>query len=276
MKTPEPIIVTHLFPDVLDSLVDLLHDLSNDDWDKPTVCLRWSVKDIATHLLGGQLGILSRKRDGHAYSGSPIKGWDDLVSMINDLNAAWVQAASRLSPRVLCELLKLSGGQVCDYFKTLDPYAIGDPVDWAGPEPASVWLDLAREYTEWWHHQQQIRDAVGRPGLKEPRFFAPVIDTFVRALPHTYRRVDAKETTMVALTVSGDSGGRWLLRRESGSWRLFIDDATKADAELLIDQELSWRLFTKGISKDKAQARAILSGDHLLASKALEMISVIA
>jgi uncharacterized protein (TIGR03083 family) len=276
MKTPEPIIVTHLFPDVLHSLVELLGDLSNDDWDKPTVCLRWSVKDIATHLLGGQLGILSRKRDGYAYSGSPIKEWNDLVALINDLNATWVKAASRLSPRVLCELLKVSGNQVCDYFKTLDPYAIGGPVDWAGREPAPVWLDLAREYTEWWHHQQQIRDAVGRPGLKEPRFFAPVIDTFIRALPHTYRRVESKEATMVALTVSGDSGGRWLLQREIGAWRLYIDGATKADAELVIDQEVAWRLFTKGISKDEARAGATLSGNHLLASKALEMISVIA
>lgn len=27
-----------------------------------------------------------------------------------------------------------------------------------------MWLDAAREYTEFWVHQQQIRDATGRPG----------------------------------------------------------------------------------------------------------------
>ena len=160
MRSPQPIIVSHLFPEVLNSLIELLSGLSDDDWDKPTVCTRWSVKDIATHLLGGQLGILSRKRDRYLFSGSPIKGWDDLVALINELNDVWVRAASRLSPPLLCDLLRHSGDQVCDYFKTLDPYAVGDPVDWAGPEPAPVWLDLAREYTEWWHHQQQIRDAV--------------------------------------------------------------------------------------------------------------------
>ncbi len=32
------------------------------------------------------------------------------------------------------------------------------------PWPAPVWLDLAREHTEGRTHQQQIRDAVGRPG----------------------------------------------------------------------------------------------------------------
>jgi uncharacterized protein (TIGR03083 family) len=276
MNNPKPILVTDLFPKVLASLLDLLSDLGIDDWDKPTVCSRWSVKDISTHLLGGQLGILSRKRDGYAYSGSPIKDWDELVALINELNATWVSAASRLSPRVLCDLLKLSGEQVCTYFTSLDPSAMGDPVDWAGPEPSPVWLDLAREYTEWWHHQQQIRDAVGRPGLKEPEFFAPVIDAFVRALPHTYRSVSAKEGTIVALTISGDAGGRWLLRRENGEWRLYVADAEIADAEAIIDQELAWRLFCKGIAKDEAMVAAEMSGDRFLASKALEMISVIA
>ena len=276
MKTPEPIIVTELFPEVLDALLDLLSGLPAEDWDKPTVCSQWSVKGIATHLLGGQLGILSRKRDGNTYSGNRIQKWDELVTLINYLNDIWVKAASRLSPRVLCDLLKHSGEQVCGYFNSLDPYAIGGPVDWAGPEYAPVWLDLAREYTEWWHHQQQIRDAVGKPGLKEPRFFAPVLDAFVRALPHTYRNVGAKDGTVVALMISGDSGGRWLLRRESGAWRLYVDGAQAADAETMIDQEIAWRLFCKGTSKDEALAGATLSGDRVLAIKALEMISVIA
>jgi len=276
MKPPEPIIVSHLFPEVHASLLDLLCDLSAEDWNRPTVCARWSVKDIAAHLLGGQLGVLSRKRDRYAYSGSPIKDWYELVALINNLNDAWVTAASRLSPSVLCDLLKVSGGQVCLYFDSLDPYAIGDPVNWAGPEPAPVWLDLAREYTEWWHHQQQIRDAVGKPGLKEPRFFAPALDAFVRALPHTYRGIDAKEGTLVALTISGDSGGRWLLRRETGAWTLYVDGAQEAESETIIDQDAAWRLFCKGPNKGEDIASAVLIGDRVLASKALEMISVIA
>jgi uncharacterized protein (TIGR03083 family) len=276
MKTPEPIIVTDLFPLALEALLDLLTGLSAKGWDKPTSCSRWSVKDIATHLLGGQIGVLSRKRDGYAYSENPIRQWDELVALVNSLNEVWLKAARRLSPRLLCQLLKITGEQVCDYFNTLDPYAISGPVSWAGPEPAPMWLDLAREYTEWWHHQQQIRDAVGKPGIKEPRFFAPVLDTFVRALPHTYRNVDANDGTVVALTIAGDSGGRWLLQRKNGAWQLYVDSVKSADAEATLDQEIAWRLFCKGIGVDEALANATLLGDRALASKALEMVSVIA
>jgi uncharacterized protein (TIGR03083 family) len=276
MKPPEPIIVSDLFGPTLDSLLELLSGLSADEWKKPTACARWSVKDIASHLLGGEVGILSRKRDGHAYSGNASISWEELVTLINRLNDVWVKAASRISPRLLCELLKLTGEQVCDYFKSLDPYAIGDPVDWASSEPAPVWLDLAREYTERWHHQQQIRDAVGKPGLKEPRFFAPVLDAFVRALPLTYSEVDSKDGTLIALTITGDSGGRWFLLRESGDWNLYVDATEAADAELVLDQDVAWRLFTKGISKDDALATATLVGDQAFATKALDMVSVIA
>lgn len=276
MKPPEPIIVTGLFQPTLDSLVRLLSDLSADDWNRPTACARWTVKDIASHLLGGEVGILSRHRDGYAYSGSPFISWEELVALINSLNDTWVKATSRMSPRVLCELMKLTGEQVCEYFESLDPYEIGSPVDWAGPEPAAVWLDLAREYTERWHHQQQIRDAVGKPGLKEPRYFAPVLDAFVRALPRTYAEVDAKDGTLIALTIEGDAGGRWFLLRETGQWRLFIEATQATDAELVIDQDLAWRLFTKGVRKDDALAGVTLIGDERLAMKALDMVSVIA
>lgn len=268
--------VSDLFPPTLDSLLQLLAGLSVDEWNRPTACVRWSVKDIASHLLGGEVGILSRKRDGYAYSGNAFISWEELVSLINSLNDTWVKAASRMSPRVLCELLKLTGEQVCDYFKSLDPYAVGDPVNWAGSEPAPVWLDLAREYTERWHHQQQIRDAVGKPGLKEPRFFAPVLDAFVRALPRTYAAVDAKAGTLIALTITGGSGGRWFLSRENGEWNLYVDADQASVAECVIDQGIAWRLFTKGISKDEALDKVTLIGDEVLAMKALDMISVIA
>ena len=37
----------------------------------------------------------------------------------------------------------------------------------------------------------------------EPFFLAPVLDTFVRALPHTFRDVVADDGTRVALTIPG-------------------------------------------------------------------------
>jgi uncharacterized protein (TIGR03083 family) len=276
MKQPQPIIVSHLFPELLESLLTLLSGLAAEGWERATVCEGWSVKDVTLHLLGVEVGILSRKRDGFSHSSPAIRRSRTLVDFVNHLNATWVQATRRISPRLLCDLLQLTGQQVCEYWGSLDPYALGDPVSWAGPDPAPVWLDLAREYTERWHHQQHIRDAVGRPGLKEPRFLVPVLDAFVRALPHTYRQVDAPQGTLVALTISGRSGGRWSLLRENGGWTLFLDVAQNPDAEVTIDQEKAWRLFTKGLDNQEAQANVLVVGDQALGLKVLDMVSIIA
>jgi uncharacterized protein (TIGR03083 family) len=275
VKELEAIRVIHLFPETLDALLDLLTSLPPDDWQQPTVCAGWTVKDIAQHLLGGEIGILSRKRDHYFYSGSPIIDWQDLVALINDLNDTWVKATRRLSPPLLCDLMRLTGEQANAYFATLDPDALGDPVDWAGPGPAPVWLDLAREYTERWHHQQQIRDAVNRPGLRETQYLAPVLDAFIRALPHTYRDVQAADGTLITLKITGAAGNRWHLLKEDEAWQLYLDVDAPPTATISLDEDTAWRLFTKGIKPEAARAQAFITGDEQLALPALGMISII-
>jgi uncharacterized protein (TIGR03083 family) len=276
MKSPDPILVAGLFPEVRKQLLSLLRDLSGEEWLLPTAAKKWSVKDVALHLLGGDIGNLSRRRDKHVLPGNPIAGWQDLVAFINQLNETWVEAARRMSPRVLCDLLEVTGPQIEEYFASLDPFAVGTPVSWAGPQPAPNWLDVAREYTERWHHQQQIRDATKRPGLYEQRLFVPVLDTFVRALPHTFRNVDAKEGACVQLTISGAGGGDWVLRRDAGGWELLVGRSSQAIAEVTLDGTDAWKIFTRGIRGQEAVRRAKIGGDKALGAKVLETVSVIA
>lgn len=276
MKTPAPILVAELFPEVRQHLLSLLGGLTAEDWLRPTAAKKWNVKDVALHLLGGDIGNLSRRRDAYVAPGAAISGWDDLVVFINGLNESWVTAARRMSPRVLCDLLAHIGAQVDAYFLSLDPFALGGEVSWAGSERAPVWLDVAREYTERWHHQQQIRDATGRPGLYEPRLFFPVLDAFVRALPHTFRVVDAAEGTTVQLTIPGPAGGEWALQRSAGSWALLAGRSPEAAGEVILAAEDAWKIFTRGIRGDEAMRCAKISGNRALAGKVLEMVSVIA
>ena len=204
MDPARPILVVDLFRPALAELLALISGLSEEDWHKPTSCPTWSVKDVALHLLGDDIAVLSGQRDNFR-SGVSARNWPELVARLNEVNDLWVRASQRLSPRLLADLLAFTGPQVSAHFESLDPYATGNVVSWAGPDPAPVWLDLAREYTERWHHQQHIRDAVGKAGLKEPRFFAPVLETFVRALPVTYRDTAAEEGTVVVVTITGHS-----------------------------------------------------------------------
>ena len=275
LEEPEAVITAPLFPEILAELLSLLKSLSADDWQKPTTCSNWSVKDVTMHLLGGEIGNLSRRRDG-TVSKAVINSRSELITYINNWNQEWVSVSERMSTGVLIDLLEFVGPQMCAYFQTLDPFAMGGAVSWAGPEPAPVWLDVAREYTERWHHQQHIRDAVDRPGLKEPLYFAPVLQAFLRALPRAYSETPAADGTCVSLTISGPAGGRWSILRREGSWVLYSGAPAAPQAEALLDQETAWRLFTRGIDPSLARAQLTLRGDQSLAERVLEMVSIIA
>ena len=279
--TPLPPIDTlPLFREERSALLDLLSDLAAADWEAPTVCPGWSVKDVAAHLLGDDIGRLSWGRDDYVNpafaAGLDIGTLPGLIAAIDRQNAVWVTGTRRISPRLLIELLMMTGELTEAYFSGLDISAVGMPVDWAGPEPAPVWLDVAREYTERWVHQQHIRDAVGKPGLKERRWFAPVLDAFVRGIPRVLRAVPAADGAALRLTITGDAGGEWVALRHDGDWLLGTAPGMSVDAAVELDQERAWRLFTKGIAKDEARRAARIEGDEALADRALDTVSILA
>jgi uncharacterized protein (TIGR03083 family) len=277
MQPPEPILVTPLFPETLEALIQLLRNLSPEAWSQLTVCAGWRVREVALHLLAVEISNVSRKRDGHSVvPKNPIRSDQDLIEFINFLNESWMDAAQRISTPLLIDLIAFVGKQANDFFASVNPFEPGEPVSWAGPEPAPKWLDLAREYTERWHHQQHIRDAVGIPGLKEPRFFAPILDAFVRAMPYTYRDVAAPEGTCVTLNINGDSGGAWTIQKEGIGWKLYVGAKQPPDAIVTIDQEDAWRLFTKGIDPAQVRARTSLMGAETLGDVIFQMVSIIA
>jgi hypothetical protein len=139
-----------------------------------------------------------------------------------------------------------------------------------------VWLDVAREYTERWVHQQQIRDALGRPGLKERWYVAPVLAAFVHGLPRALSTVAAPTGTRVRLVIGGPTGGTWLALHTDEAWVLAQDEEGPAAATVTLDQETAWRLFTKGITRDVALQHARLEGDRRLAERVLDTVSIIA
>ncbi len=121
-----------------------------------------------------------------------------------------------------------------------------------------------------------MRDAVNRPGLKVPRYFAPVLDTIVRALPYTFKDVQANDGTMFQLTISGTSGGEWFLLRKQQQWNLGKASTARADATVLIDQESAWRLFTRGMNKNEILPYVTIKGNQQLGLHALNTVSIIA
>jgi uncharacterized protein (TIGR03083 family) len=230
-------------------LVSLLEGLRPEDWDRPTLAPAWAVRDVVAHLLEGDLRRLSAQRDGQVPSSpKPITSEADLVAFLNDLNAEWVRVARRFSPRVLVDLLKVTGPAVAALFSSLDPEAAAlFPVSWAGEAASKSWFDVGRDYTERWHHQQQLRLAVKAPSLTDPLWLRPVLELSVRALPHRYRGTVAADGERVEIVVRGASGGSWTLAHEEGAWQLYAGAASGAAARIDLNEDAAWRVFFKAL-----------------------------
>jgi uncharacterized protein (TIGR03083 family) len=274
----KPIEVNHLFPGLDTELIILLRSLTNEEWHKPTIARKWTVKDIASHLLDGNLRTLSILRDNY-FGEQPgeIKTYQDLVLYLNKLNAEWTTATRRLSPAVILNLLETTGKEYANFITKLDPWADAVfSVAWAGEEISKNWFHVAREYTEKWIHQQQIRDAVGKEGIITKEYFYPFIDTFMCALPQTYKYVDAPTGTSVEVHVTTEVGGIWHINKTDEGWVLRHNTRLEPNARLTINPDTAWRLFSKGISPEEALEKVKVEGDEVLGKTALGMVSVMA
>lgn len=272
-----PIEVNHLFP-VLDAkLIELLSSLTEEQWSRRTRAGEWTVKDTAAHLLDGNLRHLSMSRDKH-YGDIPkdIGGYEDLVAYLNRLNADWVQAYKRISPKVLIDLLETTGKQYADYMNTLDPWAEAIfPVAWAGEEISTNWFHAAREYAGKWTHQQQIRDAAGKDLLFEKDLYQPFIATVMCGLPHTYKNTQAPTGTSVLVKVK-ELDEEWHINKTDEGWVLRRETRLNPTSKITMDMDTAWRIFSKGVSPEAALKKVSIEGDESLGRVALGMVSVMA
>jgi hypothetical protein len=173
--------------------------------------------------------------------------------------------------------VEVAAKSLAEFHASRDPHATAPyGVSWAGEEKSANWFDTAREFTERWHHQQQIRLAVNKPGILTRELYYPVLDCFLRAPPFSYRNFATKPGTYAQFIVSGDCGGSWHLHRAGESWQLVEEPFGEKTSETIIPQEIAWRIFTKGIDRESALSRTKVTGDTTLGQHVLEMISIVA
>ncbi|HKX26441.1 MAG TPA: maleylpyruvate isomerase N-terminal domain-containing protein [Blastocatellia bacterium] len=276
MESLGAIFTAHLYPKLERALIELLRSLSRADWERQTIAPKWKVHDVVAHLLDTQLRRLSMVRDGYLAETPNIASNADLVAFVNRLNHEGVTLYRRLSPRVLVSLMEVASRECGEYFQSIDPFGRAQfSVSWAGESESENWFDTAREFTERWHHQQQIRMAVCKPGIVTREFYSPVLDTFMRALPFHYREVESPPGVMAQFKVSGECGGMWYLFRDEEKWRLTAHPLGERVASTTIPQEIAWRLFTKGIDREAASEQVEVDGDPRLGLHVLNMLTII-
>ena len=273
-----PVDTRSMFRPVAASLVDLLRRLEPDDWAKPTMAGHWIVRDVLAHMLDVSLRRLSFHRDRRPPPppARPISSDRDFVDFINDLNAQWVASTKRLSPRALTDWYATASRELADWFESVPleaPALFG--VSWAGERESAGWFDIGREFTELWHHQRQIRIAVGAVGAEDPRYLHAVIDVAMRGLPHAMKEVAAAADEGIAIDVTGPAGGQWALRRDDSRWTLWSGVPNQVTGTIRMDADTAWQWLFNALSRGGGSARIEATGRRDLIDGLMRARSVI-
>ena len=266
-----------LYPELSSSLIKLLKGLSREEWAKETCIPGRTVKDLASHILdASNLRRLAMQRDNFYGENPKIESYSDLVDFIQKMAKDWILATRRLSPAIIISMLEVAENENLELMKTLKPYDIALwEVAWAGEASSYNWFDIAREYTEKWHHQMQIREAVGnRSEIFTPKFVKPVYDTFMKALPFVYKDAAASHKSLIIVNVEGVCGGVWYLYRNSNQWELMQNKSGDVVAEITISDEIAWQLFTNSIRENK-KSYLTIKGNKDLGCKVADMVTVL-
>lgn len=263
MHQDVPIPTIHLFPQLDQHLMDLLHSLTADDWEKQTLAPAWRVKDVVAHLLDGNIRSLSSSRDAFFGKTRPTDNtYTAVVSFLNQLNSEWVTAMQRVSPEMLMALLDITNRMYREHLAQLPPMAKSIfPVSWAGEAESQNWFHIAREYTEKWHHQQQIRDAVGGPSpLFDTALFKPYLETSLSAVPYHLRNIHGEEKDTFSIFISGQDEAGWQWMYVDGMWVPQQEKVNYSVTKIHIDDRVIWRLFSGQISDDELRNRIYVTG----------------
>ena len=270
-----PLDVRPVLPAERAELTGLLHDLQPGDWLRPTACPGWRVRDVVAHIVHDYIRKLSYGRDQQARPG--LRPGETLPGFLHRSNQEFVDAAAGWSPRLLTGLLSDLGPQLDRWWAAADLGQHGEAVSWAAPGvPAPAWLDIAREYSEYWVHQQQVRDATGRPGADSDLLTGPVVDVFLRAAPQALAGLARPPGTCAEVAVTGPGSGRWTVSRAAARWAV---DRRAADvppaARIRLSSATLWRAATRGITAETAIGRAEVTGDQALGSALLHLVAII-
>ena len=247
-------------------------------WTRPTVAPAWRVRDVVAHLIDTMMRRLSAQRDEYHPPSPvvPITSEAGFVAFINDLNASWVTASQRLSPALLTQLFTFAASAHADLMESLPLEAPPlYPVSWAGVDGDLGWLDIGREFTEQWHHQMQVREALGGPPPSAAVWLQTVLRVAMCGLPHAYRHTPAPDGASVVLTVFGQAGGAWSLVRETGEWVLAEGTvARRATARCEMTDDAAWRLLFNALPVERL-SDVRCSGDADLLAPLLQARSVV-
>jgi uncharacterized protein (TIGR03083 family) len=186
-----------------DAIIGLAEGLAPADWERPTACPGWSVKDNVAHVIGTEAMLAGRS--------APEVELGEVSHVRNDVgrfNEIWVES---YRPAPVSAVLDDLRGIIAERRAALAAMSRADfDADAMTPAgPATYGRFMRIRVMDMWMHEQDIRDALGRPGHLAGRAAEQSLAEASGALGFVVgKRVAPPPGTTVRIELTGDLAGR--------------------------------------------------------------------
>ena len=187
-----------------DAVVALVEGLAPDEWDLPTACPGWSVKDNVAHVIGIESMLLGRPAP-------EVSLPDELPHVRNDLgrvNEQWIEAYRGRPPGDVLVDLRDVIDERRSALAGMDQAAFdAESSTPAGPDSYGRFMRI--RVMDMWMHEQDVRAAVGRPGHEQGLAPQAALDEMTGALGFVVgKRAGAPAGSRVRFDLTGPMSRR--------------------------------------------------------------------
>jgi uncharacterized protein (TIGR03083 family) len=259
-----------------DDFLDLVTPLSQAEWDAPTALPGWSVGDIVAHV-GWIEGLLMGETDpphepDWAALPHAVTDFGRITEIPVDMRRSWTREAVliELSERISRRAAELAAGPHDASLEVMGPL---------GRAPLGIVLRMRTLDT--WVHEQDIRDALGRPGHLDSAGARATAAQLLPGLGKVWAKragAQAGDVLEVRITGPGIEGGAIVAVGDDGRARIVGDDLLDQAGESTVMLEMSWPAYL-ALSCGRGDPRpwrdqVSVSGDPGLAERTLDHFRV--
>jgi uncharacterized protein (TIGR03083 family) len=258
-----------MLEDVWTAIGDLGDILDEVDWELPSECPGWTVRDVLSHMVGTERSLLGESGP------DPIEGLDHVHNAVGARNEGWVASRrTHRGPDVLAEFRQVTSRRLLELRSW--PAARFDEV---GPSPTG--MVPYREFMQvrvmdCWVHEQDIRTATARPGHREGPAATLAVDRLASAMPFVVgKQAKVPEGASVRFEVLGPLPRRLDVVVHDGRAKLVPVLESEPTAEVRMDLDVFWRLACGRMTGEAARGAGLveLRGQTVLGERVVDSMA---